>query len=258
MNAPINDYSTGHIPNGIVYGPVSSRRFGKSLGVSFSFPDSKSCAWSCPYCQLGHLRPAKSYDYISYEDLQESFKEVSASLHSDDVDVLCVSGSGEPFDHPDIASLFSVVDEEAFRLNAEVVVLTNGDAFMRERNKHDIFAKKNYWKIYIKWDPIAQAGAWSGLNKHEQENRFMMCLNIVDLRLQSMFFATVGQSTSVMQKYIDRWIEEVAVLQPIEVHIMSIERRIVHDKFSALSIDHMEEIAETLSKHIDGTVEVFG
>ena len=39
----------------IIFGPVPSRRLGKSLGVNNIPP--KTCSYSCVYCQLG--RPAK-------------------------------------------------------------------------------------------------------------------------------------------------------------------------------------------------------
>lgn len=38
-----------------VFGPVPSRRLGRSLGVD-TVP-SKTCNWNCVYCQLGRTHP---------------------------------------------------------------------------------------------------------------------------------------------------------------------------------------------------------
>ncbi len=37
----------------LVYGPVDSRRYGRSLGVNLLPPDVKHCNFDCGYCQLG-------------------------------------------------------------------------------------------------------------------------------------------------------------------------------------------------------------
>ena len=35
-----------------IFGPVASRRFGRSLGIDLS-PQSKQCNFNCVYCELG-------------------------------------------------------------------------------------------------------------------------------------------------------------------------------------------------------------
>ena len=44
-----------------IFGPISSRRFGMSLGIDLS-PDVKSCNFDCIYCELDR---AKKRDKIS-------------------------------------------------------------------------------------------------------------------------------------------------------------------------------------------------
>lgn len=39
-----------------IYGPVSSWRLGKSLGVDVISSDKKICNFDCVYCQLGQRR----------------------------------------------------------------------------------------------------------------------------------------------------------------------------------------------------------
>ena len=62
-----------------IFGPVSSRRFGVSLGVDLS-PDEKCCNYDCLYCELKVARvvsaiknPPKVADIIS--ELKVAIKE---------------------------------------------------------------------------------------------------------------------------------------------------------------------------------------
>ena len=41
------------LQTGIVYGPLESRRFGRSLGVNLAPPGRKTCNYNCAYCQYG-------------------------------------------------------------------------------------------------------------------------------------------------------------------------------------------------------------
>ena len=43
-----------------IFGPVSSRRFGSSLGIDLS-PDQKSCNFDCLYCELKKAKTRSDY-----------------------------------------------------------------------------------------------------------------------------------------------------------------------------------------------------
>ena len=42
-----------------IFGPVTSRRFGRSLGVDLS-PQRKQCNFNCVYCELGAGKPVSA------------------------------------------------------------------------------------------------------------------------------------------------------------------------------------------------------
>lgn len=79
----------------IVYGPVSSWRLGKSLGVDLICSEKKICSFDCIYCQLGkqYKKTAKRKNFISIEELD---KEVIEVLRIVSPDVITFSGTGEP------------------------------------------------------------------------------------------------------------------------------------------------------------------
>lgn len=77
-----------------IYGPIPSRRLGKSLGVS-PIP-KKACNYACIYCQLGQTKHMTNRRQMFFE-VEEILKEVEAVLQTDiDFDVITVVGEGEP------------------------------------------------------------------------------------------------------------------------------------------------------------------
>lgn len=82
----------------IIFGPVPSRRLGKSLGIN-NIPSSKICSYSCIYCQIGiteqyssSLKPYYTPLQI-YEDVEEQLKKTSENNKPDS---LTFVSNGEP------------------------------------------------------------------------------------------------------------------------------------------------------------------
>lgn len=81
-----------------VFGPVPSRRLGRSLGVNNIPP--KVCSYSCVYCQLGRAieMTAQRREFFDPESLvAEAGEHLSAALdRGDRVDYLTIVPDGEP------------------------------------------------------------------------------------------------------------------------------------------------------------------
>jgi wyosine [tRNA(Phe)-imidazoG37] synthetase (radical SAM superfamily) len=106
-----------------VFGPVPSRRLGKSLGVD-TIP-LKTCNWNCVYCQLGRTRPLVN-ERREYIPSQEILAEVRQALNihaPGEIDWITFVGSGEPTMHTGIGWLIRQVKKVA---NLPVAVITNG------------------------------------------------------------------------------------------------------------------------------------
>ena len=103
-----------------VYGPVVSRRLGRSLGVDVI--PFKTCSFDCVYCQLGRTtcRTVERDDFVPVDAV---VAEVAAALATRGrPDVVTVAGSGEPTLHARIGELIAKLG----RLFRPVAVLTNG------------------------------------------------------------------------------------------------------------------------------------
>jgi len=77
-----------------VYGPVPSRRLGKSLGVDLV--PLKTCTFNCVYCQLGPT-PSTTLRRAEYVDPAEVLDQVRTALSEGPrPDYITLAGSGEP------------------------------------------------------------------------------------------------------------------------------------------------------------------
>jgi len=87
-----------------LYGPVPSRRLGRSLGIDLV--PHKVCAYDCVYCQVGKTT-VKTLLRKEYIPTKEVLEEVRTFLSTEDspVDHLSLSGSGEPTLHSKIRSV---------------------------------------------------------------------------------------------------------------------------------------------------------
>ena len=79
----------------IVYGPVSSWRLGKSLGVDLICSKEKICSFDCIYCQLGKTfkKTSQRNNFVSIQELRT---EILKALQTTIPDVITFSGTGEP------------------------------------------------------------------------------------------------------------------------------------------------------------------
>ncbi len=104
-----------------VYGPVASRRLGRSLGVDLV--PFKTCTYDCVYCQLGHTtnQTIRLDEYVPVEDL---LAEVKLKLNGPLLpDYVSLAGSGEPTLHGRIEEVIRGIKRMT---SVPVAVITNG------------------------------------------------------------------------------------------------------------------------------------
>jgi wyosine [tRNA(Phe)-imidazoG37] synthetase (radical SAM superfamily) len=93
----------------LVYGPVDSRRYGRSLGVNLLPPDVKHCNFDCGYCQLGWTdeERMRSAPLPPREEIRDAVDARLQELSEGGapLDRITLSGNGEPTLHPDFPSI---------------------------------------------------------------------------------------------------------------------------------------------------------
>jgi wyosine [tRNA(Phe)-imidazoG37] synthetase (radical SAM superfamily) len=119
-----------------VFGPVSSKRLGQSLGVDLL--PSKSCTWNCLYCQLGKTRNfvTERQEFFPREEILE---EIRQSLKvSTNLDWITFVGSGETLLYKGIGWLIA---ETKKLTSVPVAVITNGSLlYLPEVREELLFA----------------------------------------------------------------------------------------------------------------------
>ena len=102
-----------------VYGPVPSRRLGRSLGVDLV--PFKTCTYDCIYCQLGRTT-CKTTERKEWVQSDTVIEQVKGKLESEP-DYITLSGLGEPTLHSGIGEIITGIKKIT---DTPVAVLTNG------------------------------------------------------------------------------------------------------------------------------------
>jgi len=110
---------------GYVFGPVPSRRLGRSLGVDLV--PFKTCTYDCIYCQLGRTTH-KTVERREWVPLAQVVAELQERLASRP-DYVTLSGSGEPTLYSRVGDL---IDRIRSLTHIPLAVLTNGSLLWQE------------------------------------------------------------------------------------------------------------------------------
>jgi wyosine [tRNA(Phe)-imidazoG37] synthetase (radical SAM superfamily) len=102
-----------------IFGPVPSRRLGRSLGIDLM--PFKTCTYDCIYCQLGRTtnKTTQRKEWVPIDSVIEQLKEKLSSKP----DYITLSGSGEPTLYLRLEELISRIKDIT---DIPIAVLTNG------------------------------------------------------------------------------------------------------------------------------------
>jgi wyosine [tRNA(Phe)-imidazoG37] synthetase (radical SAM superfamily) len=117
-----------------LYGPVPSRRLGRSLGIDLV--PHKICTYDCIYCQIGKTTQ-RTLIRDEYVPVGEVLEEVELFLRGETspIDHLSLSGSGEPTLHSKIGLIVEGLKKIT---SIPVAVITNGSLLFMEEVRKDL------------------------------------------------------------------------------------------------------------------------
>ncbi len=119
-----------------IYGPVPSRRLGRSLGID-PF-ERKSCTHNCVYCQLGSAPTIAADRLVEGVSPEKVESELVAFFGAGgEADAITFSGSGEPTLWKHLGRLVQFAREN---FPQRVVVLTNGTTLWRSEVREALSA----------------------------------------------------------------------------------------------------------------------
>ncbi|PJP46315.1 radical SAM protein [Campylobacter jejuni subsp. jejuni] len=112
----------------ILFGPVSSRRFGRSLGIDLS-PNKKQCNFDCVYCELDPKKAQEKQDEII--SIDKIISEVKVMLEKNvEFDFLTLTANGEPSLYPYLNEL--ILSLRSIAKDKKLLILSNGTAVLDE------------------------------------------------------------------------------------------------------------------------------
>jgi wyosine [tRNA(Phe)-imidazoG37] synthetase (radical SAM superfamily) len=143
----------------ITFGPLQSRRLGRSLGVN-NIP-TKRCSYSCIYCQVGPTR-RRSTKRRKYSTASQVVDGVSARVElcrkaGEPIDYVTFVPSGEPTLDANLGSEIRAVR----RLGHPVAVLTNGSLLTRPDVRVELMAAD---LVSVKVDSV-DPKVWKQVNR---------------------------------------------------------------------------------------------
>ncbi|EAK8664892.1 radical SAM protein [Campylobacter jejuni] len=112
----------------ILFGPVSSRRFGRSLGIDLS-PSKKQCNFDCVYCELDPKKAQEKQDEII--SIDKIISEIKVMLEKNvEFDFLTLTANGEPSLYPYLNEL--ILSLRSIAKDKKLLILSNGTAVLDE------------------------------------------------------------------------------------------------------------------------------
>jgi wyosine [tRNA(Phe)-imidazoG37] synthetase (radical SAM superfamily) len=149
----------------ITFGPVPSRRLGRSLGINHIPP--KHCTYSCRYCQVGPTQH-QEIERRTFYTPEEVFRDVTLRVEAlreqgDSVDFLTFVPDGEPALDIHLGDTIDVLRP----LGLPVAVISNASLIWREDVRADL-AKADWVSLKVdSVDPVT----WRALNQPHPDLR---------------------------------------------------------------------------------------
>ncbi len=143
----------------VVFGPVPSRRLGRSLGINNIPP--KICTYSCVYCQLGNtlrMRVKREAFYAPEQilkDVQNKIAKVKKA--GETIDYLTFVPDGEPTLDVNLGREIDLLKS----LGIKIAVITNSSLIWQEAVRQDLL--KADW-VSLKMDAVRQE-VWRQVNR---------------------------------------------------------------------------------------------
>ncbi|MBN1361234.1 MAG: radical SAM protein [Sedimentisphaerales bacterium] len=233
-----------------IYGPVPSRRLGRSLGVDIV--PAKICTLDCVYCQIGRTTQKSTVrqDFVNVEAVLSELRDKLAAGVT--ADYITLGGSGEPTLNSRLGEL---IDRIRALTAVPVALLTNGTLFDRadvraEAGKADVVIpsldagdERVFRAVNRPAHDISIENVVSGLSRFRDEYEGQIWLEV---------FLIEGMNTSAQQ--IEGLKRLIARIRPDKVQLNSAVRPAAEEGIEPIGQERLAAIA----RQIGGACEIIG
>lgn len=238
-----------------VFGPVHSRRLGRSLGVNLLPGDGKVCSFDCVYCECGLNDEHRPQVKLPTREMVAS--ELEAKLKAlleegREIDAITYAGNGEPTSHPEFLAI--VRDTAALRTKyfpqAKICLLTNTTHLDRAdvREAVGLIDRPCLKLDAVDRDYIERVNRPNARYVLEEVVGWMKSFKGRCI-IQTMFMKGEFEGQSVdntTDAYVLPWVKTVAEIAPEGVDIYTLARDTPRSGLVAVSLEELERIAGLL------------
>lgn len=234
-----------------IYGPINSRRLGKSLGVDLIIP--KICPLDCIYCEARGTTTLtmERREYVNISEVLEEIDQVLSEIPLPDY--ITFSGAGEPTLNSGIGRVIAHLKK--FHPRAKVCLLTNG-LLLKDRNLQqelapldmiipslDASTEKEYLRINRPVPGETLEKLVDGITEFRRNHpQVFMALEI---------FIAPGINDS--DASLARFTELVKQISPDAIQLNTLDRPGVIDALKPASSGTMQKFAAALNKAVPVT-----
>lgn len=245
------------LQSGILYGPITSRRLGASLGINLMPTTYKLCSFNCVYCHYGftdRLSLDMGKHIYDLPHLGDVLREVERALRSSmTFDYITFSGNGEPTLHRDFPEIAAGIHELRNRLRPDVriALLSNSTGLLlRDLRRTLRYIDVPYFKV-----DAGTAALFQRINRPAAGVTFDEFITRLT-RLRNIYVQTVlmaGDPSNVDPAALDAYFHVIAQIRPHEVQIYSLDRPVPDTHIRRVPPEELTRIAEQGQKET-GTV----
>jgi wyosine [tRNA(Phe)-imidazoG37] synthetase (radical SAM superfamily) len=229
----------------IIYGPVNSRRLGRSLGINLLPTGNKVCSFDCIYCQYGCTQ-VKTLDpgAEGFPRLEDIIAAVETALTSGpDFDSFTFSGNGEATLHPHWPEIVEAVRQlrDRHRPAARLTLLSNSSTATRPA----VRATLAQLEVPIMKLDAGDEATFAAINRPANGIRMEAIVEALaqmpGLIIQSLLVE--GVPTNSAGPAFERWVSALARLKPVQVQIYSTDRPVPEAGVGRVPPERLQQIA---------------
>lgn len=236
----------------LTYGPVSSRRLGKSLGINLMPSHIKVCPFDCVYCHCG-CSDDITVDLNDYMDRLPRFYHVGEALEAKlkelkeadyPLKYITFSGNGEGSLHPDFDKIVDVVRSlrDKYYPVVKTCILSNSTTL---HLPHSFRGIKKLDRKIMKLDAGSEE-MFNLVNRPAPGITFRKIVEglkrLEDYSLQTNFFT--GAVSNSDEKSVMDWIETVKEIRPSEILLYTVARPTTEAGIKKISSEILKRIGE--------------
>ncbi len=249
------------LQQGVIYGPIQSRRYGRSLGINLSPCRDKLCSFDCIYCHYGRTR-RHTLDVTEHRAELPGAAEVARKLaaalpRAGPLDLITFSGNGEPTLHPAFPEIVEAVValRERHQPAARVALLSNATGLLRPEVRE---ALSRLDLPILKLDAGTEEtfrainGPAAGIDFAE-----LVSLLAAQPRVYLQTVLLDGEPANTTPGELEAYCRLLRRIGPLEVHLHSIDRPVAHRTIRLVPAGRLRELARRIGDQAGVPVRAF-